>query len=732
MEKGPVAGRVEDKAQVVCPKKTESSSVVSLDLQQLRGVGPSLAKKLQEAGVSDLEALVRRFPQGYRRIRVVHELRDEDLSAWVLIRGKVKKAWRRWLGGKRSMVTVELEGLGLTASFFNQAWLLKTFEPGRVLCLVGLLGRRGKSWTLKNPRVVQEDWGTGKGKGEAPSEIVQPLYGTPPEGISVDRMRRLTLAALDLCRPVFKENLDEATLERFGMLTLERAVPFLHQPGPSEEVLEKARRRIAFDEAKEQMAQVRLRRKQRFRFPAPKVEVAARVEERIRARLPFALSKEQESCVAEICSDMATGRPMARLLQGEVGSGKTLVAVYAALAVLAQGYKVLFLTPTESLAEQHHRKVGEMLRGSLVAPRLLTRSTSREERLALSKALAGDGPLFVIGTHALFSEEMLPKNLGLVVIDEQHRFGVEQRGRLFREVDGFLPHALVMSATPIPRTLATAFYGDLDLSEIRRPPVPRPPVKTVLFSEKKWDGVVRKIVEEVERGGRVFVVCPRIGEDEEDCGGALATFEELRGLVSARLVHGRQKPEERREAQRAFRVGEVSCLVGTTVVEVGIDVPEATWMVVRGAERLGLSSLHQLRGRVGRGGRGGVCVLVAGGGWERLEVLVECGDGFLLAERDLGLRGPGELVGRAQHGRWVFCCLDLARDGDLLAEWARGGGMGLWLCQHQNIWPPSRLRRKSARCFDVGKGVRVFVCLGELWDGVLGCVLGFLIFFGLR
>ncbi len=658
----------EGKTQSVCLGKRYETSKEDLDLQVLRGVGPSLASKLKRAGIRDLGALIRRLPQGYRRIRVIQDLCDEDLAHWVLVQGKVKKAWRRWLGGKRSMVTVELEleSSGLFATFFNQAWLLKTLEPGRRLVLVGVLGKKGKRWSLQNPRMAREEIGR---EGEETKDIVLPLYGAPPEGISAERMRRFTLEALELVRPSLEESLSDEMLDRFGMLTLEKAIPYLHQPGPSEELLERARRRVAYDEARVQMAQVRARREERAAFPAAKVEVPGKVEERIRARLPFVLSEEQESCVAEIRSDLATGRPMARLLQGEVGSGKTLVAVYAALAVLARGHKVLFLAPTESLAEQHHRKVGEMLRGSPVAPRLLTRSTPRDERASLVEDLAAEGPLFVIGTHALFADEIRPRGLGLLVIDEQHRFGVEQRGRLFREAGGFLPHVLVMSATPIPRTLATAFYGDLDLSEIRKPPVPRPPIRTVLVAEEKWKGVCKRIVEEAQRGGRVFVVCPRIGEDEEDGGGALATFEELKSLVPARLVHGRQKPDERREAQRAFREGEVSCLVGTTVVEVGIDVPEATWMVVRGAERLGLSSLHQLRGRVGRGGREALCVLVAGGSFERLEVLVECGDGFLLAERDLALRGPGDLLGKAQHGRQTYCCLDVLRDRDLLAYW---------------------------------------------------------------
>jgi ATP-dependent DNA helicase RecG len=622
--------------------------------------------KLKEGGVGDLNALIRRVPQGYRRIRVITEYKEEDLSHWVLVRGEIRRAWRRWLGGKRSIVTVEVGSPGLMASFFNQAWLLKRFVPGTQVALVGVLGRKGKRWSLKNARIADEAFSK---EGEGPKEIVVPIYGATPEGISPDRMRRLTLDALELCQPKLKEDLSQEVLDRFGMLSFERALPFLHSPGQSETLLEKARRRIAFDEAREQMAKVRDRRQEREGFPAPKIEVSDKVEERIRARLPFVLSKEQEKCVSEIREDLASGKPMARLLQGEVGSGKTLVAVYGALAALAEGYKVMFLAPTESLAEQHHRKVGEMLRGSKVPPRLLTRSTSREERRRIIEALASDEPLFLIGTHALFSDEMRPHKLGFLVIDEQHRFGVEQRGRLFREVEGLLPHVLVMSATPIPRTLATAFYGDLDLSEIRNPPVPRPPTRTVLVPEAKWRGVCKRIVEEAGRGGRVFVVCPRIGDDEEDGGGALATFEELKKLVPAKLVHGRQKPEERREAQRAFFEGKVPCLVGTTVVEVGIDVPEATWMVVRGAERLGLSSLHQLRGRVGRGGREALCVLVARGSFERLEVLVECKDGFVLAERDLALRGPGDLLGRAQHGRRAFCCLNPGKDRDLLEYW---------------------------------------------------------------
>ncbi|MEZ5990120.1 MAG: DEAD/DEAH box helicase [Planctomycetota bacterium] len=462
------------------------------------------------------------------------------------------------------------------------------------------------------------------------------------------------------------------------MLPLPAAVLAMHRPPADPATRERARRRVALREAAALMGEVRARRARRATRAAPRVVVDEALALRIAARLPFTPSPDQARAIAEIHADLASGRPMARLLQGDVGTGKTLVALAAALAVTARGHKAVLLAPTEILAEQHAARFARDLAGSRLPVRLHSASVPARVRRETEALLASPGPALVVGTHALLGADLRVRDLGLLVIDEQQRFGVAQRARLWRPEDGRWPHALVMSATPIPRTLATALFGDLDCSELRLPPTTRRPVTTEVLAPTAWPALVGRIAEECAGGGRVFVVCPRIGAEDDEDGdgddtgpedgdeGAVGTWRELSALFPAALVHGRQKPAERREAQHAFRDGALGCLVGTTLLEVGIDVPEATWMVVRDADRLGLATLHQLRGRVGRGDRPARCFLVGDPANERLQRLAEHHDGFAIAELDLAYRGAGELGGARQHGRWRFRCLDPFRDHDLL------------------------------------------------------------------
>ncbi len=652
--------------------------VESESLESLKGVGPVLARRLMEDGVGDLPALLHAVPARYRELHFVESLDESMVGLDLDLRCEVEHARAQWLRGGRNFVRVQLHPVSdpdesIEVLLFGRAFLAKNLSKGRILRLSGKLLERKKAWGFESPALEFQD-------SEVPPGFrLTPVYAKLG-GLSPLRIRRLIDQILDRDGglPGVSENLPAALLEEHGLLPLPQALRELHRPTGAGERLETARRRVALSEARVLLREVSERRRQRVGHPALTIPVSAELDERIRARLPFTLSPEQDACVADILADFGRGMPMTRLLQGDVGTGKTLVAAYACLAATAAGMKALFLAPTEILAEQHAARLSEWLSGSRLPVLLLTSSLPARARREVKARLSTASPCLVVGTHALLQDDIEVHKLGLFVVDEQQRFGVQQRGRLFRERDGVWPHALVMSATPIPRTLATALFGDLDASEIHKPPLPRAEIETRLLARDAWPKLRHEIAAEAAAGGRVFVVCPRIGEDdEEDAGieGAIATWNDLKQLGPTGLVHGRMKPEERRRAQRAFREGRCNCLVGTTVLEVGIDVPEATWMVVRDADRLGLSTLHQLRGRVGRGERRARCFLLGDPDSERLSTLEQCQDGFMIAEMDLRHRGAGQLNGRLQHGHGRFRCLDPFEDLDLLRLAGQKGGL---------------------------------------------------------
>ncbi|MDP6424708.1 MAG: DEAD/DEAH box helicase, partial [Planctomycetota bacterium] len=616
-------------------------------LTELKGIGPVVAARLQEAGYANVADLALAFPARYRSVHGLVEPSAALAGSEVSLRGRCVSASVRWMRGRRGGVTVarfDAGGARIEASFFGRSWLARQLPAGKEAVLSGTLRQDGAAWKLDAPRI---------GFDVDAFEVGARLESVYPkiDGVGAVLFKNAVSQALELALPQIHETLDAAVLETHGLMAMPAAVAHLHVPVGDGEQLERARRRLALFEAEALLQGVRDRRERRAGLKAWPVVCDAEVEARIRARLPFEPSPEQEACIGDLAVDLARAQPMARLLQGDVGTGKTLVAFWAALAATAAGLKAVVLAPTEMLAEQHADQFRDWMRGARLPVVLVTQSAEKTALAGARKLLAAADPCLVVGTHALLSNDLDVSRLGLLVIDEQHRFGVEQRGKLARERDGCVPHVLVMSATPIPRTLATALWGDLDLSEIRQPPIERAPVTTRILDKEVWPRVRDGIVAEVERGGRVFVVCPRIGEVDAGDDGAAATFDELRALVPTAMAHGRQQADERRRAQHAFCCGEAGCLVATTLVEVGVDVPGATWMVVRDAERLGLATLHQLRGRVGRGGQAATCILLAGPDTDRLQVLVDTNDGFAIAEADLRERGPGELTGRLQHGR---------------------------------------------------------------------------------
>ncbi len=634
---------------------------------RLRGVGPARAIALGRMGLRTISDLLRLAPRRYEQWGAVLPIREARGGEEVTVRGKVLAVRLHRIGRRRSLLRVRVsDGTGeIEALFFNQPYLRDRFAVGETAGFHGRVGgKEGRS--LLAPKVESKDRPFPEDGG------ILPVY-PETEGTGQALLRSLLSQALPLADSE-ADALPGDLRARLALAPLPWALRALHAPGSLEEA-ERARRRLAFEELlRMQRRFVRARARAR-RARAPRIGVDEALDRRIRARFPFPLTPGQERAIADVRADLAAGTPMRRLLQGDVGCGKTVVGLYACLAAIGRGRQAAFLVPTAILAEQQREAVEGWLRGSRVRVECLAGEQGVRQRRAALGALARGEVHLLFGTHALLGEDVRFRSLALAVIDEQHRFGVSQRGALLGK--GEEVHALALTATPIPRTLAMALFGDLDVSTIEDLPAGRGTRRTRV--EGRREPVVAEVRRLLLSGEKGFWVCPNIGkedpseeESEEGAREAESAHRDfasgaLRGIPIA-LVHGRRPPEERREALRRFRRGEVRLLVCTSVVEVGIDVPDATFLVVEGADRFGLAALHQLRGRVGRGGASAICILLAGReGSGRLQVLAETEDGFRIAEEDLRRRGPGEILGLRQSGFPAFRFADPSRDVDLVA-----------------------------------------------------------------
>jgi ATP-dependent DNA helicase RecG len=491
-------------------------------------------------------------------------------------------------------------------------------------------------------------------------------------GLGQATLRKLVLEALE--DEAIEEILPAALRERLGLAPLEASVRLLHRPAPGADTAA-AWRRVKFDELLAQQLQLRLARRKRRERTAPELPANGALLKRFLGRLPFRLTRAQSRAMAQILRDLGQAHPMQRLLQGDVGSGKTIVAAIGCLAAVDAGCQAAVMAPTEILAEQHYRKFSAWLDPLGVQLAWLHGGLRAAERKSARKAIASGAARIAIGTQALFQEGVEFARLALTVVDEQHRFGVKQRLQLRKKSEQAAAHQLMMSATPIPRTLSMSYYADLDVSVIDELPPGRKPVTTRLAAAARRGEVLERIRAACADGQQAYWVCPVIEESKDrDLQAALDAYEELRrelpGLRIG-LVHGRLAPVEKAAAMQAFAGGETQLLVCTTVIEVGVDVPNASLMVIEHAERFGLAQLHQLRGRIGRGARASDCILLfqeplSEGARARLKVIYENADGFAIAERDLLLRGPGELLGVAQSGAPLLRFADLAADAPLL------------------------------------------------------------------
>lgn len=657
--------------------------LAQIDIARLKGVGEAKQRALHEYGISDVLELLMTYPRRWVDRTNQQRVADAALGEEVLLVVEVRGVEERQMRNRRKMVNVRVgDGTGtLRITFFNQPWRARQLTVGLVVAIHGKVEDYRGSFQMTNPVVDLIGDRTGR---------IVPIYPQSEKvRITTWELAALVDQALRRCESRgLADPLSIADQERLGLIGRFEALKSIHGPDSMADATA-ARRRLAFDELLRVQVEL-VRRKRELERTSQGIEhvVGGELVERFVGALPFPLTEAQRRAIDEIDTDMASPQPMHRLLQGDVGAGKTIVAVAALLNAVSGGHQGALMAPTEVLAEQHGSGVKALLDGLVVVDgenlfgerplrvELLTNRVTGQDRREVLAGLADGSVDIVIGTHALIQEGVEFGSLGAVVVDEQHRFGVEQRAALRAKSDGVVPDLLVMTATPIPRTAAMTVYGDLEVSALDELPPGRTPIAThwaagPLSEANVWASVR----DEVETGRQAYVVCPLIEESENlEVASAEETFEQLAAgelsNVRVGLLHGRMSSAEKEATMEAFRARELDVLVATTVIEVGVDVPNATVMVVLDADRFGIAQLHQLRGRVGRGEHASTCWLMTTSedANPRIEALVASTDGFELAEIDLELRGEGTLMSSAQKGRSDLRLASLRRDRELIEQ----------------------------------------------------------------
>jgi len=657
---------------------------LTTSIEAIPGVGATQAAALRRLGVPSAAHLIRHLPARHEFEAAESPIADLVLGQTGSARGEVTDTRVVSRGRKGRFEAVLMDESGrLDLVWFHQTYLYKRIQPGVQLLVKGKPRRYGPAVQMVNP-----SWKTIGDEGHAEGDVdrLRPIYPASEELPSA-AIESIVQSVLDDVLSQIEDHLPEAFRRKRDLPELADAYRMMHRPQDEDEIAS-ARRRLAFDELLLFQLGVHMKRAHKQRtLHAPALRWSEAIDEHIRARIPFGLTEGQNAAVRDIVADLGRTSPANRLIQGDVGSGKTVVALYAMLMAAASRRQAALMAPTELLAEQHFASISAMLEGSDVRLALLTGSLPEAERRETSRAVEAGEVDLVVGTHALLTESVRFASLGVAVIDEQHRFGVHQRARLREKADddASCPHTLVMTATPIPRTLSLTIFGDLDVTTISDLPPGRRRVSTRRVGPERADEVYAHLRERLEDGEQAYIVVPAIESESgvRDVRSTLKRLEEgaLAGLRLA-AIHGRLKRATREQIMGRFRAGLIDALVATTVIEVGVDVPAASAIVIEEADRFGLAQLHQLRGRVGRGGaaadsarrpsrhRRPLCALIADpqtpDAKARLDALVSTASGFDLAEKDLEIRGPGEVIGSRQSGAAPFRVADLRRDVKLL------------------------------------------------------------------
>lgn len=659
-------------------------SYPSLDspLTVLSGVGPSIASKLARLGLHHLEDLLFLLPNRYEDRTTLVKIGSLQVGKHFLVSGKVLLSDTVYRGRRNLLVRISDDTGQLTLRFFHYSKQQQIqFQAGVVLSCFGdvRIGPLGLEMVHPEYRILKPN------QELITSDALTPIYPTT-EGVQQGRLRNLTSQVIKIATSSPPEELlSDELRQKYNMPALFDALLYLHQPPPDTDIANieagkhPCQQRLAFEEFLAHHLSLRNLRDITKTEGALQLSEGSEIAEHFINGLPYTLTAAQQRVINEITSDIATPYPMLRLIQGDVGSGKTVVAAVACLKAVASGVQIAVMAPTELLAEQHYQNFSVWFRPLGIEPTRLSGSQSQVERRKSLAAIATGNALLIIGTHALFQEGVTFKQLALVIIDEQHRFGVHQRMALRKkgERNQKHPHQLVMTATPIPRTLAMTAYANLDISIIDELPPGRKSVQTIAIPETRRNEVIERVRSSCKTGQQAYWVCPLIEESNILEYQAVETsykmLTEVLLELQIGLIHGRMKPAEKEEVMRAFKNGKIQLLVATTVIEVGVDVPNASIMIIENAERMGLSQLHQLRGRVGRGDTASLCIMLyrlplGKLARNRLAVLRDTNDGFLVAQRDLELRGPGELLGTRQTGLPQYRIANLIRDAELIPK----------------------------------------------------------------
>jgi ATP-dependent DNA helicase RecG len=650
----------------------ESGDPLDTPVQYVRGVGPQRAELLEKLDIRTVRDLLWHIPRDILDLTDVRRADELVEKQEQTVRGEIVDVDGRTISGGRTMVAALIAAGGdyVRGVWFNQPWMRKRLLMGQTVMFSGKPKRHQGRWEFSHPHIqwLEED------DAESAAGVL-PRYPLT-EGIRMHEMRRMTRSAAQEFADGIADPLPADFRRQHRLPALSEAVHRLHEPRTGEE-FDRARHRLLFDDLFEfQLALAMRRRAWQRESAAPVLERTAKIDARIRRLFPFKYIEGQNTAVRDIATDLQSGHAMHRLLQADVGAGKTLVAIDTMLVAVANGYQAVLMAPTELLAVQHWETLEELLAGSRVRRALLTGSLSSADRRSTLDAIASGEVELVVGTQAVIQDAVQFSRLGVVVIDEQHKFGVAQRSKLSTGPER--PHVLVMTATPIPRSLCLTQFGDLDLTLMTDQPPGR---QKVVTSRIHGDGAKRKAWDFVKRqltaGRQAYIVCPLVQGDAEGEGprGAEVIYERtVKSLpdCAVGLVHGQMDRSQRADVMERFRDGEIHVLVATTVIEVGVDVPNATIMIILDAERFGLSQLHQLRGRIGRGVHQGYCFLFsdseAAEAAQRLHALEMTDDGFKIAEADFELRGPGDVLGIRQHGQMPLRVASLSRDVEILDQ----------------------------------------------------------------